>query len=78
VAEVEELTEKGAGEAPFGEAAPGSNTAAEAGRITVATALRSRAAALFEDNRRLKFLPILKAAGVSIQRPPGSVRPVRR
>jgi hypothetical protein len=76
VAEIEELTEKGEGEAPHsatpGQAAPGPNTAAEAARIALVTALRARAAALFDDDRRLKFLPMLRAAGVSLRRPPVS------
>jgi hypothetical protein len=79
-AEVQELTEKAAGEAPLpttpGQpAAAGPNPAAEGARLAVATALRARAAALFEDDRRLKLAPLLKAAGVSIRRLPS--RPVR-
>lgn len=80
--EVEELAEKAAGETPLaatpGQAAPGPNPAAEAARATVATALSTRAATLFEADRRLKLTPMLKAAGVSIRRTPGSESPVRR
>jgi hypothetical protein len=82
VAEVEELTEKAAGEAPLAaapaQATPGPNPAAEAARIAVATALNTRAAALFEADRRLNLTPMLKAAGVSIRRIPISAGPVRR
>lgn len=71
-AEVEELTDKAAGEtalaATSGELATGPNPAAEDARIAVATALRTRADRLFEDDRRLKLDPMLKAAGVSIRR----------
>jgi hypothetical protein len=61
-AEVEELTEKATGEAPV------ANPAAEGARMAVAAALRTRATALFADDRRLKLRPMLKAAGVSIRR----------
>jgi hypothetical protein len=81
-AEVEELTEKAAGEAPLaatpGQAKLGPNPAAEAARIAVATALSTRASALFEADRRFKLTPMLTAAGVSIRRPPNSVGSVRR
>jgi hypothetical protein len=81
-AEVEELTEKAAGEAPLaataGQPAPGPNPTAEAARIAVTTDLRTRATALFEADRRLKLTPMLKAAGVSIRRAPASAVPVRR
>lgn len=81
-AEVEELAEEAAGEAPqpaaSGPAAPGPNPAAEAARMTIATALRARAGALFEDDRRLKLAPMLKAAGVSVRRPATSAKPLRR
>jgi hypothetical protein len=73
VAEVEALTEKATGETPQAatpaQTAPVPNPAAEAVRIAVASDLRSRADALFEDDRRLKLTPMLKAAGVSIRRP---------
>jgi hypothetical protein len=36
--------------------------------MAVAAALRTRATALFADDRRLKLRPMLKAAGVSIRR----------
>lgn len=81
-AEVDELTEKAAGEAPLaatpGEAAAGPNPAAEGVRVAVTTALRTKAAALFDDDRRLKLGPMLKAAGVSIRRTPLSAPSVRR
>ncbi len=82
VAESEELTEKATGEAPLAaipdQAAPGSTPAAEAARIAVATGLRSRADALFEDDRRLKLNPMLKAAGVRVLRFPISTDSARR
>lgn len=81
-AEVDELTEKAAGEAPLaaasGQAAPGPEPTAEGARIAVATALRAQADALLADDRRLKLDPMLKAAGVSIRRTPASAGPVRR
>jgi len=81
-AEVEELTEKAAGEAPQAEApnqaAPAPNPAAEAARIAVAAALRTRAASLFDADRRLKLTPMLKAAGVSVGRTAGATGPARR
>jgi hypothetical protein len=46
-------------------------------RIAVASDLRSRADALFEDDRRLKLTPMLKAAGVSIRQTHVSARPAR-
>ena len=76
-AEVETLTERAAGEAPLAPT-PGPNPAAEAARTAVVGALRTQAAALFEDDRRLKFNPVLKAAGVSIRRAPVSVGAARR
>ena len=81
-AEVEELTEKVVGEAPLaatpGQATPAPNPAAEAARLAVATALNTRAAALFEADRRLKLSPMLKAAGVSIRKTQVSATSVRR
>jgi hypothetical protein len=56
------------GQVTSDQAARSPNPAAEAARIAVATALRARADALFEDDRRLKLSPMLKAAGVSIRR----------
>ena len=80
--EVEALTEKAAGEAPLAvtpdQAAPGANLAAEGVRIAVATALRARADALFEDDRRLTLSPMLKAAGVSVRQVTVSAGSVRR
>ena len=70
-AELEELTEKAAGEAPLAatpdQSPPGPNLAAEDVRVTVVTALRARTDALFADDRRLKLSPMLKAAGVSVR-----------
>jgi hypothetical protein len=81
-AEVQELTETATGEAPLvstpGQAAPGPSPEADGARIAVAATLRSRAAALFEDDRRLKLDPMLKAAGVSIRRVSVPARPARR
>ena len=48
--------------------APDTNPAAEAARTAVVGALRDRSAVLFDDDRRLKLDPMLKAAGVSIRR----------
>ena len=79
-AEVAELTEKAAGEAPLAatvaQATSGPNPAAEGARIAVATALRTRAAALFEDDRRLWLSPMLKSAGVAVR--PARPTPARR
>lgn len=47
-------------------AAPPANPAAEAARLALATALRGRAAVLFDNDRRLKIEPMLKAAGVRV------------
>jgi hypothetical protein len=78
LAEVEDLPEKAEGEAALppapeqaapGQVAPGPNPAAEAVRTDVTAALRVRADALFEDDRRLKLDPMLKAAGVRVRRP---------
>ncbi len=80
--EVEELTEKVGGETPLaatpGQAPPDPNPAAEAARIAVATAMRARADALFETDRRLKLSPMLRAAGVSIRLIPSSAGSVGR
>lgn len=73
-AEVDGLAEKAAGEAPLA-ATP---DPAEGARAAVTAALRARSGALFEDDRRLKLTPMLKAAGVSVRRPPAPARPVRR
>jgi hypothetical protein len=82
VAEVEDLTQKAAGEAPLvatpGQTAPAPNPAAEAVRSAIAADLRGRADALFDDDRRLKLDPMLKAAGVSLRRTQASAGPVRR
>ena len=76
-AELEELTEKAEGETPV-VATPGPNPAAEDARTAVATALRARADGLFEDDRRLKLSPMLKAAGVSVRRIQIPAAPRRR
>jgi hypothetical protein len=78
-AEVEELAETAAGEAPLAaEPAPeGPNPAAEAARLALAAKLRTRSAEVFAADRRLKLDPMLKAAGVTIARPPASARPHR-
>ena len=80
--EVEELTQRAAGEAPFpaasGQAALGANPAAEAARVELATDLRARAPALFDADQRLKVDPMLRAAGVSIRRTSRSAGPGRR
>jgi hypothetical protein len=82
LAEVEELPEKATGEALLApasaqaasaqaapdQAAPAPNPAAEGVRTDIAATLRTRSDALFDDDRRLKLDPILKAAGVSIRR----------
>lgn len=63
-------------------AAPAPNLAAEAARIGVIDSLRARADALFDDDRRLKLDPMLKAAGVHISGIPsatqGQGRPTTR
>ena len=77
----EEIAGESVGESPL---PPGtdaqpteSNPLAEAARLSTATGLSARAATLFDEDRRLRFDPMLSAAGVSIQR---SARPpaVRR
>jgi hypothetical protein len=82
-AEVEELPEKAAGETPLAATpptpdAPGPNPAAEAARLSLAGALRTRATDLFAADRRLKLDPTLKAAGVSIRRPQAAAHRARR
>lgn len=81
-AEVEELAEKAEGQAPVaaatGEAAPNPSPAAEAAHHAVAAALRARADAVFDDDRRLKLDPMLKAGGVSVRRTPVSSGAARR
>jgi hypothetical protein len=76
-AEVEELTQRAAGEAPLpaapSQAAPRANPAAEAARNDIATDLRARAPALFDADQRLNVDPMLRAAGVSIRQAPRSV-----
>jgi hypothetical protein len=78
-AESEALAETSAGEGPLpaatGQAGPASSPAAEAAREAVATALRARAEALFEDDRRLKLVPMLRAAGVRVR---GAYRSIAR
>ena len=82
VAEVEELTEKVEGEAPLPiapvtatpdpatpvQATAGPSPEAERARAAVAGALRARAQALFDDDRRLKLDPVLEAAGVTVRK----------
>ena len=81
-AELEELTETASGEAPLAatpdRAVAVQNPAAEGARLAVAADLRTRADALFEDDRRLKISPMLKATGVSIRRIPVSAGSVGR
>ncbi len=87
LAEVEDLTGTATGEtllqpttaqaAPV-QAAPGPNPAAEGVRTDVTATLRTRADGLFEDDRRLKLDPMLKAAGVRIRRVSVSTRPDNR
>jgi hypothetical protein len=82
-ANVEDLAEKATGETPLaptplGQTAPDPNPAAEGVRVALATALRTRAPALFEDDRRLKIDPLLKAAGVFIRRAPAARPRARR
>jgi hypothetical protein len=81
-AESEELVGKAAGETPLaetpGQAASAPNSAAEGARTAVTTALRGRADALFDDDRRLNLDPMLKAAGVSVRRIASSAVAVRR
>ena len=48
------------------------NPAAEAVRADVAATLRARSDSLFEDDRRLKLDPMLKAAGVRVRRIPAA------
>ena len=78
--EVDELADKAAGKAPLwgdaGQAATAPNPAAEGVSISLTAALRGQAPALFEEDRRLKLGPMLKAAGVSVRRTPGA--PARR
>ena len=73
-AEIDQLDGKAEGEAALAatpeQVTPDPNPTAEAARIAVAADLRTRAAALFEDDRRLKLSPMLKTAGVSIRRSP--------
>jgi hypothetical protein len=80
-AELEDLTEKAQGETPLAQApatqapapaASASNPAAEEARAAVSAALRARAAVLFEDDRRQKLDPMLKAARVTVRRIPVS------
>lgn len=86
-AEVEELTGTAAGETPLpaapeqvtpSQAAEGPPTQAQAVRAAVAEGLHARADALFDDDRRLKLDPMLKAAGVAIRRTSVPARPARR
>jgi hypothetical protein len=91
-AELEDLTEKAQGETPVaqtpapqapvaqapGPTAPPPDPVAEAVRVAVSTILRARADALFEDDRRLKLDPMLKAAGVTVRRIQVSAGLVRR
>lgn len=82
IAEVEELSDKGSGEAPLvaaaEPAATGAASPAETARIAVTTGLRNRASGLFEADRRLKVIPMLKAAGVTIRQSPAPASTVRR
>jgi hypothetical protein len=70
-AEVEPLPERFEGETRVTDAPPGDtsnlaapNATAEAARTALATTLRARASLLFETDRRLKLVPMLRAAGV--------------
>lgn len=65
-AEVEPLPEKSEGETRVTDAptADAPNPAAEAARIDLATTLRARAPVLFDNDRRLRLTPMLRAAGV--------------
>jgi hypothetical protein len=53
---------------------PDANPAAEASRTALVAALRDGSAALFDDDRRLKLDPMLKAASVSVRRAPGKTK----
>jgi hypothetical protein len=64
--------------APVAPVVPASSLEADAARTAVVAALRARAEALFDDDRRLELDPILKAAGVTVRRLSVSARPVRR
>ncbi len=81
-AETEELAGKAEGEAPFVEppqrAPVAPDPLAETARNNASAALRGRADGLFDDDRRLKLDPMIKAAGVSVRRVPISGSPVRR
>lgn len=70
VAEVVTLPDTAAGTAPaVREGEPGDATpAAEAARLALGSILRAKAAALFDGDRRAKFDPMLKAAGVVARR----------
>lgn len=52
------------------QAMPESNPAAAGARDAIVADLRDRAKALFDDDRRLRLGPMLKAAGVSVRRRP--------
>ena len=69
-------------DAPFVEPPQGAPVApdplAETARNNASAALRGRADGLFDDDRRLKLDPMIKAAGVSVRRVPISGGPVRR
>jgi hypothetical protein len=69
-AELEELPAKADGEAPAtpDQATPAKSPAAEDARTALVTDLRTRADALFENDRRLVLSPMLKAAGVRVRR----------
>jgi len=67
----EDLTDESSGEAPappeLGADSPSIDSGAEAARLTLTARLSARAAALFDEDRRLKVDPMLKAAGVTIR-----------
>ena len=81
-AELEELTDKASGEGSIAPATDPSKTPssapAEAARMALAASLRVRADALFEDDRRLRLDPMLKAAGVYVRRASASGAAARR
>lgn len=69
--QVEKLPELARGEAPLAPGEPPAFPLAEAAKSELMSGLKTRAAAVFDADRRARIEPLLRAAGVTTQRTAG-------
>ncbi|WP_374468370.1 hypothetical protein [Phenylobacterium sp.] len=67
--QVEKLPDAAEGDAPLGPGEPPAFPLAEAAKAQLAAALKARAPAVFDADRRARIEPLFRAAGVSTPRP---------